>query len=88
MKDPGIYVIDEVIGYLITVLWFGPPSLTTLVIAFFVFRFFDILKPPLARRMESLPSGDGILMDDVVAGLHGLVLVMIPARLFLTNIAW
>ena len=88
MKDPGIYVMDEVIGYLITVLWFGGPSLTTLTIAFFVFRFFDILKPPLARRMESLPHGDGILMDDVVAGLHGLVLVMIPARLLLPDLGW
>ena len=49
-KDPGIYVLDEVIGYLVTVLWFNGPSLTTLVVAFFVFRFFDVLKPPLARR--------------------------------------
>ena len=88
MKDPGIYVIDEVIGYLLTVLWFGGQSMTTLVVAFFVFRFFDIIKPPLARRMESLPGGDGILLDDVVAGLHGLVLVMIPARLFLPDLGW
>ena len=38
-KDPGIYVLDEVIGYLVTVLWCSGPSLTTLVVAFFVFRF-------------------------------------------------
>ena len=82
-KDPGIYVIDEVIGYLITALWFEGPSITALVVAFFVFRFFDVLKPPLARRAESLPGGDGILLDDVIAGLHGLVIVMIPARILL-----
>ena len=87
-KDPGIFVLDEVIGYLLTVLWFQGPSLTTLVVAFFVFRFFDILKPPLARRAESLPGGDGILLDDVVAGLHGLVLVMLPARLLLPDLGW
>lgn len=87
-KDPGIYVLDEVIGYLVTVLWFQGPSITTLVVAFFVFRFFDVLKPPLARRCESLPGGDGILLDDVVAGLHGLVLVMIPARLLLPELGW
>jgi len=86
-KDPGIYVIDEVIGYLITVLWIDAPSLMTLVIAFFVFRFFDVLKPPLARRAESLPGGDGILLDDVVAGLHGLVL-MIAARYVLPGLWW
>lgn len=86
-KDPGIYVLDEVIGYLVTVLWFNGPSLTTLVVAFFVFRFFDVLKPPLARRAESLPGGDGILLDDVVAGLHGLV-VMILARQFLPDLGW
>ena len=87
-KDPGIYVLDEVIGYLVTVLWFSGPSLTTLVVAFFVFRFFDVLKPPLARRAESLPGGDGILLDDVVAGLHGLIFVMVPARLLLPDLGW
>ena len=86
-KDPGIYVLDEVIGYLVTVLWFNGPSLTTLVVAFFVFRFFDVLKPPLSRRAESLPGGDGILLDDVVAGLHGLV-VMILARQLLPDLGW
>lgn len=86
-KDPGIFVLDEVIGYLVTILWIDEPSLMTLVVAFFVFRFFDVLKPPLARRAESLPGGDGILLDDVVAGLHGLVL-MIAARLVLPDLGW
>ncbi len=86
-KDPGIYVLDEVIGYLVTVLWIDEPSLMTLVVAFFVFRFFDVLKPPLARRAESIPGGDGILLDDVIAGLHGLVL-MIAARLVLPDLGW
>ena len=86
-KDPGIFVLDEVIGYLVTILWIDEPSLMTLVVAFFVFRFFDVLKPPLARRAESLPGGDGILLDDVVAGLHGLVL-MIVARLVLPDLGW
>jgi phosphatidylglycerophosphatase A len=74
-KDPGIFVLDEVVGYLVTVLWVAPPSLTMLVIGFFVFRFFDIAKPPPARRMEALGGGDGILLDDVVAGLYGLVVL-------------
>jgi phosphatidylglycerophosphatase A len=82
-KDPGIFVLDEVVGYLITVAWTSGPSLLTLAVAFFVFRFFDVLKPGLARRCEAIPGGDGILLDDVVAGLYGLVLVMIPARLLI-----
>ena len=87
-KDPGIFVIDEVIGYLITVLWTGGPSPLALAVAFFVFRFFDIVKPPPARAMERIRGGHGILLDDVVAGLWGLVLVMLPARLLLDRLAW
>jgi phosphatidylglycerophosphatase A len=87
-KDPGIFVIDEVIGYLITVLWFRGPSPLALAVAFFVFRFFDVVKPPPARRMERIPGGHGILLDDVVAGLWGLLLVMLPARLLLDRLHW
>jgi phosphatidylglycerophosphatase A len=87
-KDPGIFVIDEVIGYLITVLWIGGPSPLALAVAFFVFRFFDIVKPPPARAMERIRGGHGILLDDVVAGLWGLVFVMAPARLLLDRLAW
>ena len=86
-KDPGIFVLDEVVGYLITVAWLEGPSLLALVVAFFVFRFFDVVKPRLARRMEHIPGGDGILLDDVVAGVYGLVLVMLPARL-LIDVPW
>lgn len=86
-KDPGFFVLDEVIGYLITVAWLGGPSTIALVTAFFVFRFFDVFKPRLARRMEALGGGDGILLDDVVAGVYGWVLVMLPARL-LIDVPW
>ena len=64
-KDPGIFVLDEVIGYLITCLWLAGPSALTLVTGFFVFRFFDIVKPPPARRLEHVGRGDGILLRDV-----------------------
>ncbi|QDU69682.1 phosphatidylglycerophosphatase A [Engelhardtia mirabilis] len=81
-KDPGIFVLDEVVGYLVTVWWLGSPTYLTLIVGFFVFRLFDIVKPPPARRMERLGGGDGILLDDVVAGLYGLA-VMAAARLLL-----
>ncbi|MCC6405806.1 MAG: phosphatidylglycerophosphatase A [Planctomycetes bacterium] len=82
-KDPGIFVMDEVIGYLITVAWITGPSYLTLAVGFFVFRLFDVWKPAPARRMEHIPGGDGILLDDVVAGLLALVCVMVPARLLI-----
>lgn len=85
-KDPGIFVMDEVIGYLITIAWMRGPSLVALVVAFFVFRFFDILKPPPARQMEHLPGGHGILLDDVMAGLWGLA-TMVVARLVI-DVPW
>lgn len=86
-KDPGIFVLDEVLGYLVTVAWTTGPSPLTLVVGFFVFRFFDIFKPGPARRMERIPGGDGILLDDLVAGIFGFVLVMLPARLLL-DLPW
>ncbi len=86
-KDPGIFVLDEVIGYLLTVAWTASPSPLALCVAFFVFRFFDIWKPAPASHMEKIPGGDGILLDDVVAGLMGFALVMLPARLLL-DLPW
>ena len=86
-KDPGIFVLDEVIGYMVTCLWIRGPSLLTLAVAFFVFRFFDIFKPPPARRLEALGGGDGILLDDVVAGLYGLA-VMAVLRLVFPGLNW
>lgn len=86
-KDPGFFVLDEVLGYLVTVAWTTGPSPLTLVVGFFVFRFFDIFKPGPARRLEKLPGGDGILLDDLVAGIYGFALVLLPARLLL-DLPW
>lgn len=87
-KDPGFFVLDEVIGYLITVAWLGGPTLLTLAVGFAVFRFFDIVKPWPIRNVERIGGGDGILLDDVVAGLYGWLLIMLPLRLLLTDVAW
>ncbi len=76
-KDPGFFVLDEVIGYLVTILWLQGPSLLTLCVGFIVFRFFDIFKPPPIRRFERIPGGDGILLDDVIAGLYGLAVMAV-----------
>ncbi len=81
-KDPPEYVLDEVIGYLIAVAWITPPSWEAALIAFFLFRATDIIKVYPGNKAESLPGGYGIILDDVVAGLYALIL-MVPVRVFL-----
>ena len=72
--DPGCVVIDEIAGYLIAVAidasLHGRPGPWTHAIAFLVFRAFDVLKLPPARRAEELPGGLGVMADDVVAGVQ------------------
>lgn len=67
--DPSPVVIDEVIGFFVSVA-FLPQSLLLGVAAFFLFRALDILKPSPAREAESLPGGWGVVLDDVAAGVY------------------
>ncbi|HIG53637.1 MAG TPA: phosphatidylglycerophosphatase A [Candidatus Latescibacteria bacterium] len=73
-KDPGQVVVDEGVGFLFTVALL-PTDIWTVIIAFFVFRVLDIIKPPPARQLEALPGGWGIVVDDVVAGIYGNLLI-------------
>jgi phosphatidylglycerophosphatase A len=74
--DPGYVVIDEAAGQWIALIH-SPFNLTHVLAAFLFFRIFDILKPWPARRLESLPSGWGIMFDDVAAGVYALLLAQI-----------
>jgi phosphatidylglycerophosphatase A len=68
-KDPGCIVIDEIAGMCVTML-FIPLTLATGLAGFFLFRLFDVIKPPPIRQMERmLPGGWGVVMDDVAAGI-------------------
>ncbi len=78
--DPSFVVIDEVAGQMITLLG-APLRWKCLIASFILFRVFDILKPPPVRRLESLPGGMGIMLDDVGAGLYALIVVQVLARL-------
>ena len=69
-EDPGVVVIDEVAGMLIT-LAFVPVGWGSVAIGFVLFRLFDIIKPFPCSRAERLRGGWGIMADDVVAGLYG-----------------
>jgi phosphatidylglycerophosphatase A len=73
-KDPGQCVLDEGAGVCLTALFLpiGPGwrAAYALMAAFFMFRVFDVLKPPPARQLERLPQGWGILMDDLAAAVY------------------
>jgi phosphatidylglycerophosphatase A len=72
--DPGPVVIDEVIGMLIT-LAFIPVNMAGAIVAFLIFRFLDVVKPWPARRLEQLPGGFGVVLDDMMAGVYGNVMM-------------
>lgn len=74
-EDPGHFVLDEVVGYLVTVIVYAllagkSVSPTAHMAAFFAFRAFDVLKIQPARRLEDLPGALGIMADDQMAGVY------------------
>lgn len=74
-KDPQVVVVDEVAGMLVTMLPMREVSWRAVAIGFVLFRLFDITKPWPARRLERLPGGWGIVMDDIAAGVFGAAAV-------------
>jgi phosphatidylglycerophosphatase A len=76
IEDPGFVVIDEVAGQMIALIAV-PVNWKYMLAGFILFRSFDIVKPFPLRRLESLPGGTGIMMDDVGAGLYALALLQI-----------
>ena len=75
-EDPGHVVIDEVAGQWIA-LAACPVEIRHLLLAFGLFRLFDIVKPWPARQLERLHGGLGIMMDDVAAGIYALLVGLI-----------
>ncbi len=75
--DPGSATWDEFVGMWLTCLFIPWGSPVWLAIAFLVFRALDVLKPWPCRRLETLPAGWGIMLDDVGAGAWGALLMVI-----------
>ena len=72
-RDARPIVIDEMVGFLITLLWL-PLNFLTLCLGFVLFRLFDIVKPPPIGILEKrLRGGWGIVLDDVLAGVFANV---------------
>ena len=77
VHDHGGIVIDEVAGYLVTMIAV-PVNVWTLIAAFFIFRFFDIIKPwPISWLDKQVQGGVGIMVDDLLAGVYGLAVIWI-----------
>jgi len=76
-KDPGIVVVDEVIGQWITLAGAQVFNWKSWLGAFLLFRLFDIWKPPPVRQLENLPEGLGIVADDAMAGIYGALVLLL-----------
>jgi phosphatidylglycerophosphatase A len=90
-KDHGSVVADETAGQCIPLLalawapasvvtgWW--PAMLTMGGSFLAFRLTDIIKPPPAMQIQKLPSGWGVLLDDLVAGIYAAILVLVVTHL-------
>lgn len=84
-KDPGKVVVDEVAGQMIALFpltLFARWSTVAVILSFILFRFFDIVKPYPANRLQDLDGGMGIMFDDLVAGVYSAVVVSVVLRIF------
>ena len=73
-EDPSKVVIDETVGLWITML-FVPFNFQNLLLAFILFRFFDIAKPLGIRKLEQIKNGWGVMLDDVLAGVYANIVL-------------
>lgn len=71
-EDPKQATVDEAAGMTITLLA-APLTLVNVMVGFVLFRVFDVLKPPPARKLEDLPGGWGIMADDLMAGVYAWI---------------
>lgn len=80
-KDPGLVVVDEVLGQWVTLLGASSFKTGSFITALILFRLFDIWKPWPVRQLEHLPRGYGIVADDLAAGIYGALILYIGGTL-------
>ncbi|HKD06173.1 MAG TPA: phosphatidylglycerophosphatase A [Bryobacteraceae bacterium] len=76
-KDPQIVVVDEVLGQWLTLAGAVRLNWRSFLLAFVLFRAFDILKPPPIRLIERAPGGAGIVLDDMMAGVYAALVLFL-----------
>ncbi|MBW1854311.1 MAG: phosphatidylglycerophosphatase A, partial [Deltaproteobacteria bacterium] len=76
-KDCSYIVIDELVGFLIT-MFLVPFGWINIALGFFFFRFFDIIKPPPANFFNNRKKGGlDVVLDDVIAGIYSNLLLQV-----------
>ena len=81
-QDPGLVVIDEIVGMLITMIAV-PATPLNMALGFILFRIFDIAKPyPVGLIDQRFHGGVGIMLDDVMAGIYSLAAIHLFSWLF------
>jgi phosphatidylglycerophosphatase A len=75
-KDPSIVVIDETAGQLLALIG-APLNWPSMLVGLILFRAFDIIKPFPIRRLEKLPEGTGIVVDDLGAGVYAFLVMQL-----------
>lgn len=81
VHDHSAIVWDEIAGYLVT-MFMAPAGWMWIIAGFILFRLFDILKPwPISRVDRQVKGGTGIMLDDIIAGVFGLLTLQITAYL-------
>ncbi len=83
-KDSSKIVVDEVWGMSMSMLWL-PVSPLHVIIAFLLFRYFDIAKPLFIRDTERLPRGWGVMGDDLLAGIYANLCLRLLLMFFRIN---
>jgi phosphatidylglycerophosphatase A len=82
--DSKEIVIDEVVGFLITMTWL-PLTWQSLVFGFVLFRVVDIVKPPPIRQLDAkIKGGMGVVIDDIAAGIACNIIL----QLIYTHTSW
>ena len=77
VDDHPAIVWDEIVGFMITMI-LVPVSVTTIVVGFALFRFFDIVKPwPISAVDKKIHSGFGIMLDDIIAGIMAFAVMQL-----------
>lgn len=91
-EDPRTVVIDEFVGTWIPCVVAGVAGapVETAVLGFFgfaMFRIIDIVKTPLCRKLERVPHGWGVMLDDVLAGVYALILTLVLRYFIIGNLS-
>ena len=84
-EDPSEIIIDEFIGQSVPLLFLIQYNIYEVLLAFCTFRFFDIFKVYPINKAENLKGATGVIMDDIIAGIYSLIIIMIYKITLSTN---